>query len=86
MGRLLTRLEAAERLGMSETFVKVEVRQGRVPVVRLGRMVRIDEDDLEKYITAHKSVVRIVGTSCSLAGSGADGMPNQVIEKTVVDR
>lgn len=52
--RLLTFREAAERLGMSERWVWERCADGTIPVVRLGRCVRIDPGDLEALVARSK--------------------------------
>ena len=87
MTRLLTRKEAAGRLGMSETWVKSQIRAGRLTCVRLGRVVRIDERDLEDFIEQHKTPVgRIEGTLCNQAQSAGDGQAVELTERTVGTR
>jgi excisionase family DNA binding protein len=46
---LLTGKEAAEKLGLKTSWVMAEARANRIPHVRLGKYVRFDEDDLEKW-------------------------------------
>ena len=48
---LLSTLEVAERLGISERTV---TRLG-IPVVRFGRIVRYDVEDVQRFIEAHKT-------------------------------
>ncbi len=48
--RLLTRQEAADRLGMSTVTLWRMVRDGRLKVCKIGRMVRILESDLQMYM------------------------------------
>ena len=50
MDRLLTVPEVAELLQVSEWSVKALVRQGRIPVVRIGRSVRFRPADLERWV------------------------------------
>lgn len=47
---LLDVAEAAEYLTTSEHFIRRLVRERRIAVVRLGRHVRFDPDDLDAYI------------------------------------
>lgn len=49
-GKLLTVEEVAERLGVSVRYVRHQVFQRRIPFVKIGRLVRIDERELEAYI------------------------------------
>jgi len=48
--RLLDAKEIAERLGVPETWVRESARSGAMPCVRLGRYVRFDLDDIERWI------------------------------------
>jgi excisionase family DNA binding protein len=50
--RLLTLLEAAERLGTSVRFARRLVAERRIAFVKVGRHVRIDPADLEAFIAA----------------------------------
>lgn len=42
--------EIAERYNMSKTPLYKAVADGRLKCIRLGNLVRIDEDELELYI------------------------------------
>lgn len=48
--RLLTVEEAAERLNVSVRNIRHQIFQRRLPVVKIGRLVRVDERDLEALI------------------------------------
>jgi excisionase family DNA binding protein len=45
--RLLNANEVAQRLALSPLTVRKWISQRRLPVVRLGRAVRVREDDVE---------------------------------------
>ncbi len=49
---LLTVDQAAERLGTSSRFIRRLRFEGRIAVVKLGKHIRIDSNDLEAYIAA----------------------------------
>ena len=51
---LLTVDQAAERLGTSVRFIRRLRTEGRIPVVKLGKHIRIDSTDLDKFITASR--------------------------------
>ncbi len=51
---LLTYLEVADRLGVSERTAWSLVAKGILPAVRFGRNVRIDPVDLQKFIDSGK--------------------------------
>ena len=44
----------AERLGLSLRSVRRLIARGELPVHRLGRAVRISEDDLVRFLAAHR--------------------------------
>ncbi len=48
--RLLTIAEAAERLSVSVRNIRHQIYLRRLPIVKVGRLVRIDERDLERFI------------------------------------
>lgn len=48
--RLLTVREVAERLRVCVRTVRNYIKQGLLRVVRLGRAVRVDEQDLAKFV------------------------------------
>jgi excisionase family DNA binding protein len=48
--QLLTAKEAAALLGLSENTIRQWIWQRRLPVVRLGRAVRLKRQDLEQLI------------------------------------
>ncbi len=50
---LLTLAEAADRLGCSRATVKRWVAAGTLPTFRVGRVVRIRELDLERFVAEH---------------------------------
>ena len=47
---LLTIEEAAERLSVSPRNIRHQIYLRRLPIVKVGRLVRIDERDLEEFI------------------------------------
>ena len=55
IGRLLTVDEAAAFLNVPVRFVRRIVCERRVPVVRLGRHVRLAVSDLEAFVVAGRS-------------------------------
>ncbi len=48
--KILTITEVAERLGMHPVTVYRLVKEARLPVFRIGRMLRFDADEVEKWI------------------------------------
>lgn len=59
--RLLTTEDAAERLGVSARSLRREIAAGRLAVVRIGRLVRIDPADVQAYIIRNRSMGRADG-------------------------
>jgi excisionase family DNA binding protein len=53
--RLLTVAEAARYLGRSKHAVEHLISQGRLPVVREGRRVFLDVEELDRWIEQNKS-------------------------------
>jgi excisionase family DNA binding protein len=51
---LLTIRETAERLGVSVETVRRRISAGELRVIRDGRIIRIDPDDLEIYIAIRR--------------------------------
>lgn len=49
---LLTVEQAAERLGTSVRFIRRLRTEARIPIVKLGRHIRIDSTDLDNFINA----------------------------------
>ena len=52
--RLLSVVQAAEYLGVSAWHVRRLVWGGDLPAVRMGRLVRLDRIDLDKFIDEQK--------------------------------
>ena len=51
---LLTVDQAAERLGTTARFIRRLRAERRIAVVKLGKHIRIDSNDLDAYITASR--------------------------------
>lgn len=49
-GKLLTGAEVAQVLQVNKSFAHLLMQRGDLPVVRLGRLVRVRPEDLEKFI------------------------------------
>lgn len=54
--KVLTVKEAANLLKVKPQWVYMMMRGGGLPFVRLGRLIRIDEDSLEQWLAEHRSV------------------------------
>ena len=50
--RLLTVAEVAERLNVSERFVRRLVAERRIEIQKVGRHIRFREDDVEAFLEA----------------------------------
>lgn len=50
MERLLSLKQAAERLSVSPEFLKKAYRRGKLRIVRLGRAVRIPEQEVDRLV------------------------------------
>jgi excisionase family DNA binding protein len=55
-GTLLTMPQVAKRLGVPESEAYALARHGRLPVVRIGRYVRMRPADLYAFVEAHQDV------------------------------
>jgi len=54
-GRLLTVYEVAQRLGVCVRSVRGYIKRGALHVIRLGRSVRVAENDLADFILRRRS-------------------------------
>ena len=52
---LLDITQLAERLGVSERFVRRLVEERRIPFLKIGKYVRFDPDDVDRWI-AHQRI------------------------------
>jgi excisionase family DNA binding protein len=51
-GTLLSVPDVAERLSCSERLVRNLINRGQLPYHRIGDLIRITEDDLQRYLSA----------------------------------
>ncbi len=49
-GRLFTVEEVCEVLGMGKSWVYQRLRSGEIPSIRLGRVLKVKQEDLEEYL------------------------------------
>ncbi len=63
--RLLTMTQVAKILQVSPSRVYELARQRLLPVVRLGRQIRVDEDELREWI---KAGGQSLGGTCNQKG------------------
>jgi len=54
--KILTVKETADALKVRPQWVYRMIRNDGLPCIRLGRQVRVDEDSLKKWLTAHQGV------------------------------
>lgn len=52
----LTRVEAAEYLGVTFDWVRAAMADGRLPYYKFNRLVRFRQEDLDNYIAAQRRV------------------------------
>ena len=48
--KLLTPDEVAQRLGITPNTVRIYLREGRIKALKVGRLWRVRESDLQKHI------------------------------------
>jgi excisionase family DNA binding protein len=53
--RLLDIAAVAEQLGTSVRHIRRLVQERRIPVVRVGRLIRFDPSDLDTWLEEHRS-------------------------------
>ncbi|MFX0200331.1 MAG: helix-turn-helix domain-containing protein [Candidatus Hodarchaeota archaeon] len=53
-GTLLKAKEVAQRLGVSEQWVRVRCCQKEIPHIKLGHLVRFLPEQIEEYITRRR--------------------------------
>ncbi len=49
-GRMLTVVEAADRLNVKERYIRYLIKERRIDTVKIGRYVRIPEQEIEGLI------------------------------------
>ena len=54
--RLLTLQDTADILNSSMKTLRRRIEEGQLPVIRDGRMLRVHPADLERYISARRSL------------------------------
>ncbi len=54
--KVLTVKETADALKVKPQWVYRMIRSDGLPFIRLGRQVRVDEDDLKKWVAERRSV------------------------------
>lgn len=51
---LLTPADVAERLRVTRTWIYNEIKSGRLPSFRVGKLARVTEQDLSAYLEARR--------------------------------
>lgn len=64
--KYLTLEDVAELLGVNYQLIYRLVRAGELPAIRLGRVYRVTEEDLDAYLEAKKTTT---GGTCSACGT-----------------
>jgi len=54
--RLIDVAGLAARLGVSERFVRRLIAERRVPFFKVGKFIRFDSNDIERWIETHRVV------------------------------
>jgi excisionase family DNA binding protein len=67
-GRLLTLGEAASRLACSTRTLRRRIKDGSLPAFRDGGLVRVRQDDLERYVAAKITRQRLAHAGAPVAG------------------
>ena len=67
--RLMNPADVAERLNVSRASAYNLLKQGVIPSVRMGKMIRVRREDLEKYIY-EKVELGIKGKGRDASGAG----------------
>ena len=60
MDDVLTLAEAAERMRLSESYVRKLAAAGALPHYRLGRALRFSSADVEAYLERHRHAAEAV--------------------------
>ncbi len=60
---LLTVAQAAAQLGTTTRFIRRLRTERRIPVVKLGKHIRIDSNDLDAYIVASRQEAAPMGAT-----------------------
>jgi excisionase family DNA binding protein len=53
--RLFSIKELVDQLGATEWFWRSQIWSGRLPFVQVGRKMFVDREDIEAFITRHKT-------------------------------
>ena len=61
MATLLNVAQTAERLGTTERHIRELIYRRELPYFKVGRLVRIDSDDLDAWLTSQRHPARTGG-------------------------
>jgi excisionase family DNA binding protein len=86
--QLLTLPQVAERLAVPETYAYELARQNRLPVVRLGKYVRVSAEEFEKWLAQQASLERRIDREPSgfHSAGGRKGAVKRIGRSTNNDR
>ena len=62
--KFLTLEEVAELLGVNYQLIYRLIRSGELPAIRLGRIYRVTEEDLDAYLAKKKTTAGGVCSAC----------------------
>jgi len=68
MNRLHDVNSAADLLAISPWTIRAYIRQGKLTPVRIGRLVRLEEEELARFTTGAKSRCGVVESNALKAG------------------
>jgi excisionase family DNA binding protein len=55
---LLNVAQTAERLGTTERHIRELIYRRELPYIKVGRLVRVDTDDLDAWLTSQRQPAR----------------------------
>ena len=58
MSKLLTLKEVCERLRLHENTVREYINEGKIPAIKLDRVWRVEEKDLDVFLSNRKQRVK----------------------------
>jgi len=58
MSKLLTLKEVCERLRLHENTVREYINEGKIPAIKLDRVWRVEEKDLDVFLSNRKQRIK----------------------------
>jgi len=58
MSRMMTLKEVAGRLGLHINTIRRYIQEGKIPVVKFDKAMRVEKEDLEEFIRKRKMGVK----------------------------